>query len=76
MEDSRSYKGLWWLPDDEGNQIPGTLIIERDHIALETIGALGSESPIDHFVGDEVVQHDVIWGISSVTSGTGTCHTD
>lgn len=65
MEDSRSYKGLWWLPGDEGSRIPGTLIIERDRIALETIGAFGSESPMDHFVGDEVVQHDVIWGISS-----------
>lgn len=65
MEDSRIYKGLWWLPDDEGNQIPGTLVIERDRITLETIGALGSESPIDHFVGENVVHHDVIWGISS-----------
>ena len=65
MENSTIYKGLWWLPDDEGNQIPGTLIVERDQIVLETIGALGSESPMDHFVGEEVVQHDVIWGISS-----------
>ena len=65
MLDTQKYKGLWWLPYDEGNQIPGILIIERDHIVLETIGALGSESPMDHFVGDKVVQHDVIWGISS-----------
>lgn len=65
MEDSKSYKGLWWLPNKEGNQIPGTLIIERDRIVLETIGALGSESPMDHFVGNEIVQHEVIWGISS-----------
>ncbi len=64
MVDTLKYKGIWWLPDD-GNQIPGTLIIERERIVLETIGALGSESPMDHFVGDEVVQHDVIWGISS-----------
>lgn len=65
MEDSVSYIGLWWLPGDEGSQIPGSLIIERDRIVLETIGALGSESPMDHFAGDEVVRHDVIWGISS-----------
>lgn len=65
MEDSRNYKGLWWLPNEEGKQIPGTLIVERGRIMLETIGALGSESPMDHFIGDEVVQHDVIWGISS-----------
>lgn len=65
MVDTPKYKGLWWLPDKEGNQIPGTLIIKRDRIVLETIGALGSESPMDHFVRDEVVQHDVIWGISS-----------
>ena len=65
MEDSRNYKGLWWLPNEEGKQIPGTLIVERGRIMLETIGALGLESPMDHFIGDEVVQHDVIWGISS-----------
>ena len=65
MVDTQKYKGLWWLPDDEGNQIPGILIIERDRIVLETIGAFGSDSPMDHLVGDEVVQHDVIWGISS-----------
>lgn len=65
MVDTLKYKGIWWLPDDDGNQIPGTLIIERERIVLETTGALGSESPMDHFVGDEVVQHDVIWGISS-----------
>ena len=65
MEDTTIHKGLWWMPDDEGKQIPGTLIIERDRIVLETIGLLGSKSPMDHFVGDGVVQHDVIWGISS-----------
>ena len=65
MVDTQKYKGLWWLPDDEGNQIPGILIIERDRIVLETIGAFGSDSPMDHLVGDVVVQHDVIWGISS-----------
>ena len=65
MVNTPKYKGLWWLPDDEGNQISGTLIIERDRIMLETIGALGPESPMDHFAGDEVVRHDVIWGISS-----------
>lgn len=65
MEDTTIHNGLWWMPDDEGKQIPGTLIIERDRIVLETIGTLGSESPMDHFVGDGVVQHDVIWGISS-----------
>ena len=65
MVNTPKYKGLWWLPDDEGNQISGTLIVDRDRIVLETIGAFGSESPMDHFAGDEVVQHDVIWGISS-----------
>ncbi len=65
MDGVGSYKGLWWLPDDEENQISGTLIIERDRIVLETIGALGSESPIEHLAGENVVQHDVIWGISS-----------
>ena len=34
MEDTTIHNGLWWMPDDEGKQIPGTLIIERDRIVL------------------------------------------
>ena len=26
MEDTTIHNGLWWMPDDEGKQIPGTLI--------------------------------------------------
>ena len=65
MGTTKEYKGIWWLPHDEGNQIPGTLLVEQDRIVLETIGTLGSESPIDHLMEENVVQHNVIWGISS-----------
>ena len=59
------FKGLWWLPEDIENQVSGTMIVKKDKIVLETIGMLGSDSPIDHFAGGNVPQYDVIWGISS-----------
>lgn len=65
MRESKSYKGTWWLPDDANNQIPGTLLVEDDCITLETIGLLGESDPLSHIVGSNVIQHDVIWGISS-----------
>ena len=65
METIKEFKGLWFLPNASDNQIPGTLIVERDLITLETIGVLGSDSPIDHIAGESVPQYDVIWGISS-----------
>ena len=65
METIKEFKGLWWLPEDIENQVSGTLIVKNNKIVLETIGIFGSDSPIDHFAGGNVPQHDVIWGISS-----------
>ena len=59
------FKGLWWLPEDTENQVSGTLIVKKNKIVLETIGVLGSASPIDHLAGGNAPQYDVIWGISS-----------
>lgn len=61
----KEFKGLWWLPNDIENQVSGTLIVKKDKIVLETIGVLGSKSPIEHFAGGRVPQYNVIWGISS-----------
>ena len=65
METIKEFKGLWWIPEDTENQVSGSLIIKNNNIVLETIGMLGSDSPIDHLAGENVPQYDVIWGISS-----------
>ena len=65
MRESKSYKGLWWLPDDTNNQIPGTLLVERDNIVLETIGVFGENDFLNHIIGDNVILYNVVWGISS-----------
>ena len=65
LKEKRDIKGLWWLPDAPNNQVSGTLIVTIDKISLETIGVLGIDDPISHFVGEIVPQYDVIWGISS-----------
>lgn len=65
MEAIKEFKGLWWIPEDIENQASGTLIVKNSKIVLETIGVLGSDSPIDHLAGGNASQYDVIWGISS-----------
>lgn len=65
METIKEFKGLWWLPEDMENQVSGTLIVMNNKIVLETIGVLGSDSPISRFSSEKVPQYDVIWGISS-----------
>lgn len=46
METIKEFKGLWWLPEDIENRASGTLIVKNNKIVLETIGVLGSASPI------------------------------
>lgn len=65
MLETKSYKGLWWLPEKSGNQIPGTLTVEKNKISLETIGVLGNDNPLTHYSDRNAPHYDVIWGISS-----------
>lgn len=65
MEETKTFKGLWWLPDDVNNKVTGTLIVEKSKIVLETIGSLSTDNPINQFVKEKTLQYDVIWGISS-----------
>lgn len=39
----REYKGPWWLPGNESNQLPGTLVVEKGKTTLEVIGDFGRE---------------------------------
>ncbi len=41
--DIHEYKGLWWLPSDETEKLPGTLTISKGAAALELIGHFGHQ---------------------------------
>ncbi len=43
MLEVREFKGLWWLPGQEDNQLAGTLTIEKGDARLELIGHFGHE---------------------------------
>jgi hypothetical protein len=41
--ETHEYKGLWWLPSDDAEKLPGTLTVTKGAAALELIGHLGHE---------------------------------
>lgn len=44
-EQSRIYKGYWWLPSNPDDQVAGTLTIEPDGgLRLELYGGFGLET--------------------------------
>src|SRR4051794_17194591 len=43
MVESHEYKGLWWLPGDEGQELPGTLTVTKGEAELEVLGNFGDE---------------------------------
>lgn len=43
MVETQEYKGLWWLPSDEDEQLSGTLTITKGEAALELLGHFGYE---------------------------------
>ena len=43
MVETHEYKGLWWLPNAESQQLPGTLTVTKGEGALELIGHFGHE---------------------------------
>ena len=64
MLKEKTYKGKWWLPNNQENQVSGTLtILPEGDITLETIGELGEISFLEIFASDSPIQHNVIWGI-------------
>jgi len=40
---THEYKGLWWLPSNEEEQLPGTLTITKGEASLELLGHFGHE---------------------------------
>jgi hypothetical protein len=40
---THEYRGLWWLPNDDAERLPGTLTVTKGAAALEVIGHFGHE---------------------------------
>jgi hypothetical protein len=40
-------RGLWWLPDMPDHTVAGVLSFSQDDIALDLIGMLPREEPLD-----------------------------
>lgn len=43
MVATHEYRGLWWLPSDDAEKLPGTLTVIKGAAALELIGHFGHE---------------------------------
>lgn len=43
MVETREFQGLWWLPNDESERLPGKLTVTRGRAALELIGDFGRD---------------------------------
>lgn len=41
--ETHEYKGLWWLPSNDTEKLPGTLTVTKGAAALELIGHFGHE---------------------------------
>ena len=59
MKDPIEMKGVWWLPDDADNELPGTLSFSQDDGAmLEVVGVFGIER------SDKIEQPEIILGLT------------
>jgi hypothetical protein len=59
VKDPIEIKGLWWLPDDVANELPGVLSFSQDEGAfLEIVGVFGTERTI------QIEQPDIILGVT------------
>jgi hypothetical protein len=67
--ETREYKGIWWLPDSEAEQLAGTLTIAKGEAALEVIGHFGrtllSETPREKAYSLELADQPRIVGMST-----------
>jgi ApeA N-terminal domain 1 len=61
----REYKGLWWLPGDEGERRPGTLTTTRGRPALELIGHFGYERLSETTYSLDLAERPRIVGLST-----------
>jgi hypothetical protein len=65
----RAYKGLWWLPGDDSDKLPGTLTIKRGEASLELLGHFGHafvrETETETVLSGGLGEHPRILGLTS-----------
>ncbi len=67
MEESREFKGIWYLPNNRDNAVAGILYYrKKEIIRLELIGSLSNQDkPIKIFFEDNLRSPQIIYGESS-----------
>lgn len=69
LVDSREYRGLWWLPGRENDQLAGTLAIDQGKVALELLGHFGqqllSDTGRERTYGLALEEHPRIVGLTT-----------
>jgi hypothetical protein len=69
MVETHEYRGLWWLPNDEEEQLSGTLTVTKGEASLELIGHFGhellSETPTEKVFSHALAEHPRIVGMST-----------
>jgi len=67
MEESREFKGIWYLPKNRDNAVAGILYYrKKEFIRLELIGSLSNQdNPMKIFFEDEFGSPQIIYGESS-----------
>ena len=67
MEESREFKGIWYLPNNRDNAVTGVLYYhKKQFIRLELIGSLSNQdNPMKIFFEDENGSSQIIYGESS-----------
>ncbi|MBB4661781.1 HEPN domain-containing protein [Conexibacter arvalis] len=71
MVNTHEYRGRWWVPSDEANQVAGTLTIAKGEASLELIGHFGhqllSETEQQKVYSFDLAEHPRLVGLT--TSG-------
>jgi hypothetical protein len=67
--ETREYQGWWWLPNEEGDELPGVLRIERAAATLELFGHFGlevlSQTPTEIVSSGSLAEQPLILGRTS-----------
>lgn len=67
MNESKEFKGIWYLPNNRDSAVAGILHFNKGEIIrLELIGSLSNkDNPIEVFFEEELVSPQIIYGESS-----------
>lgn len=65
LDDEFEVDGLWWLPNDPDNKIPGTLFFKRNEIKLKLMGGFRNENGLQEFLSYSTTPFEIIYGESN-----------